>query len=51
MLAEELHHSFQPKRFYSVQPHAPKSACKDPGMLLQGCRMTWGVVAAGVTWG
>lgn len=38
MLAQELHHSFQPKGFDSVQPHAPKSACKDPGMLLCGMR-------------
>lgn len=44
MLAEEPHHSFQPERFDSVQPHAPKSACKDPGMLLCGMRRSPHVV-------
>ncbi|WP_194238797.1 hypothetical protein [Streptomyces spongiae] len=32
MFADELHCSFQPKRFESVHPHALKTALEDSGM-------------------
>lgn len=38
MFMEELHDSFQPKRFESVHPHALKSVLEDASMLACGLR-------------
>lgn len=51
MLADELHCSFQPKRFESAHPHATQSLLEDSGMLACGsclaCHSVGGAVAEG----